>query len=169
MDGHMEMLAAAIVTRLDGVETRFDRVEQRLGWSKRRTNLPEKGNRQNRAAARMNENRLPDYLDHIKRAGADACVFVDGLSREDFLGDRRTQQAVMMSLVIIGEAATKIRERHAEFAVRHPEVPWRSLRGIRDRIAQGYFEIDLDMVWETVQTALPEMLQKLPVTGFGRR
>jgi len=112
----------------------------------------------------MSENRLSDYLDHMRRAGRDACVFVEGLSKEDFLADKRTQQAVIMSLVIIGEAATKIMDEHGEFAVRHPGVPWRSMRGMRNRIAHGYFEIDLEIVWETVQTALPEMLQKLPAS-----
>jgi uncharacterized protein with HEPN domain len=76
-----------------------------------------------------------------------------------------------MSLVIIGEAATKIMDQHGEFAARHPQVPWRSMRGMRNRIAHG-FEIDLDIVWETVQKALPEMLQKLPASGessFGSR
>lgn len=53
-------------------------------------------------------NRLSDYLNHIKQATTDACSFVEGLEKEDFLTDKRTQQAVIMSLVIIGEAATKI-------------------------------------------------------------
>lgn len=52
----------------------------------------------------MNEDRLSDYLDHIRRAASDACSFVEGLSKEEFLADKRTQQAVIMSLVIIGEA-----------------------------------------------------------------
>ena len=56
----------------------------------------------------MSGNRLPDYLDHIQQAAADACGFIDGLSKEDFLADKRTQSAVVMSLVIIGEAATKV-------------------------------------------------------------
>ena len=56
----------------------------------------------------MNENRLPDYLEHIQQAAIDALSFVDGLAKEDFLADKRTQQAVIMSLIIIGEAATKI-------------------------------------------------------------
>ena len=56
----------------------------------------------------MNENRLPDYLEHIQQAAIDARSFVDGLAKEDFLADKRTQQAVIMSLIIIGEAATKI-------------------------------------------------------------
>lgn len=63
----------------------------------------------------MNEYRLPDYLDHIQQAAEDACSFVAGLSREDFLADRRTQQAVIMSLIVIGEAATKVMDSYAEF------------------------------------------------------
>lgn len=111
----------------------------------------------------MNENRLPDYLDHMQQAAMDACAFVDGLGKVDFLEDKRTQQAVIMSLIIIGEAATKVMESYAEFTQAHPEVPWRSMRGMRNRIAHGYFDINLEVVWETVQTALPELMKQLPV------
>ena len=58
----------------------------------------------------MNENRLPDYIDHMQQAASDACGFVEGLAKDDFLTDKRTQQAVIMSLIIIGEAATKVME-----------------------------------------------------------
>tara|TARA_R110002073_G_scaffold196433_1_gene355507 strand:+ start:101 stop:385 length:285 start_codon:yes stop_codon:yes gene_type:complete len=84
------------------------------------------------------------------------------LDKEDFLADKRTQQAVIMSLVIIGEAATKVMDSYTEFVQSHPDVPWRSMRGMRNRIAHGYFEINLDIVWDTVQTALPELLKQLP-------
>jgi uncharacterized protein with HEPN domain len=111
----------------------------------------------------MSNGRLPDYLDHIRQAAADACGFVEGLSKDDFLEDKRTQQAVIMSLIIIGEAATKVMDGYVEFAQAHASVPWRSMRGMRNRIAHGYFDINLDVVWETVQTALPELLKQLPV------
>jgi uncharacterized protein with HEPN domain len=110
----------------------------------------------------MNELRLPDYLDHIRQAATDACSFAKGLSKEEFLSDKRTQQAVVMSLVIVGEAATQIMDRHPEFTQAQSQVPWRSMRGMRNRIAHGYFAIDLDVVWDTVQTALPELLKTLP-------
>jgi uncharacterized protein with HEPN domain len=109
----------------------------------------------------MNEKRLVDYLDHMQQAATDACCFVESLSKDAFLADKRTQQAVIMSLIIIGEAATKIMDQHAEFAERHPELPWRSMRGMRNRIAHGYFDVNLEVVWDTVQTALPELLQQL--------
>ena len=109
----------------------------------------------------MTENRLPDYVDHIRRAAMEACGFVKGLNKEDFPADLRTQKAVVMSLVIIGEAATQVMDRHAGFAARHSGVPWRSIRGMRNRIAHGYFDINMEVVWSTVQTALPELLDQL--------
>lgn len=110
----------------------------------------------------MSENRLPDYLDHMQQAALDACSFVDGMDKDAFLADKRTQQAVIMSVIIIGEAATKVMDGYAEFSQAHPEVPWRGMRGMRNRIAHGYFDINLDVVWDTVQLAFPDLLRQLP-------
>lgn len=110
----------------------------------------------------MTLNRLTDYLDHMQQAASDACGFVKGASKAEFVDDKRTQQAVIMSLIIIGEASTKVMDRYPEFAQAYPDVPWRSMRGMRNRIAHGYFDINLDVVWDTVQTALPELLKLLP-------
>jgi uncharacterized protein with HEPN domain len=94
----------------------------------------------------MTEDRLADYLDHMRRAAQDARGFVQDIGKDAFLADRRTQQAVIMSLVIIGEAATKIMDDHPAFIETHPEIPWRNMRCMRDRIAHGYFDINLDLV-----------------------
>ncbi len=104
-----------------------------------------------------------DYLNHIYKAATDACSFTEGLGKSDFLNDKRTQQAVIMSLVIMGEAATKLMDNHGEFVRKHAQVPWRNMRGMRNRIAHGYFDINLDVVWDTVQTALPELLAQIAV------
>jgi uncharacterized protein with HEPN domain len=71
----------------------------------------------------MNANRLHDYPGHMQQAANDACSFVAGFDKSTFLSDKRTQQAVIMSLIIIGEAATKVLDAHASFAKLHPEVP----------------------------------------------
>ena len=110
----------------------------------------------------MKENRLSDYLDHMQQAATDACSFVNGLTKDDFLADKRTQQAVIMSIIILGEAATKAMDSYADFTQAHPEVPWRGMRGMRNRIAHGYFDINLDVVWDTVQVALPGLLKQMP-------
>jgi len=111
----------------------------------------------------MSENRLPDYLEQMQRAAMDALNFVEGMDKDTFLTDKRTQQAVVMSLVIIGEVATRIMDRHTGFADKHAAIPWRNMRGMRNRIAHGYFEVDFDVVWDTVYTALPDLIRQLSV------
>ena len=110
----------------------------------------------------MSRHRLPDYIEHMQQAAADACRFVEALTKDDFLEDKRTQHAVILNLIIIGEVATKVMEHYAEFTQAHPQVPWRSMRGMRNRVTHGYFDINLDVVWDTVQTALPELVRHLP-------
>ena len=94
-------------------------------------------------------------------AANDARRFIDGMSKEDFLADKRTQQAVVMSLVIIGEAAARIMDKHSQFVADNSEIPWRGMRGMRNRVTHGYFDIDLNVVWATTQTALPDLLSQL--------
>ena len=52
-------------------------------------------------------------------------------------------------------------DRSPDFTVEHPQIPWRGMRGLRNRIAHGYFDLDLEIVWETVNAALPELLKQL--------
>ena len=111
----------------------------------------------------MTLNRLPDYLDHMRQAIADAQTFTEGMTQADFMQDRRTQQAVVMSLIVLGEAATRVMDQFPEFAASHAEIPWRNMRGMRNRIAHGYFDINLEVVWDTVKSALPALKSQLDV------
>jgi uncharacterized protein with HEPN domain len=115
----------------------------------------------------MSASGVADYLDHMLEAASLACSYTEGIGKEEFLTDKRTQQAVIMNLVIIGEAATKLLKDHADFLELYPEVRWRSMKGMRNRIAHGYFEINLDVVWETLQSALPELISRLPAIRGG--
>ena len=102
-----------------------------------------------------------ELIAHILEAARQSCQYVEGLSRVDFMADKRTQQAVILNLIIIGEAATRLMDSHPKAAEDHSNVPWRSMRGMRNRIAHGYYDIDLEIVWETVSTALPELVAAL--------
>lgn len=113
----------------------------------------------------MNQSRLADYLDHIQQAAGNASAFVEGLSLADFMQDKRTQHAVTMSLIIIGEAAAKLMDSHADFVRSHPEVPWRAMRGMRNRVAHGYFDLELQVIWATVQEELPRLRQQMVELG----
>lgn len=110
----------------------------------------------------MNDNRLSDFLDQMLEAAGLACTYVEGMDKDVFLTDTRTQQAVILNIIVIGEVATKLLKDYGSFLDQHTDVPWRSMKGMRNRIAHGYFDIDLAVVWETVQTALPQLLSSLP-------
>ena len=109
----------------------------------------------------MSSPRRIDYLGHMLTAAREALGFVEGLDREAFLADRRTQQAVIMSLLVIGEAAAKIMDADPAFVRAHPEVPWRNMRGMRNRMAHGYFETNYELVWETVDVEIPTLVARL--------
>jgi uncharacterized protein with HEPN domain len=102
-----------------------------------------------------------ELFEHMLDAAEQATIYTEGMAKEDFLADKRTQQAVILNLVILGEAATKLMDRYPELTDSRPEIDWRAIRGMRNRIAHGYYDINLDVVWETVATALPDLEKRL--------
>jgi uncharacterized protein with HEPN domain len=106
----------------------------------------------------MTERAAADYLGHILRAGREAVEFCDGMTFEAFREDRRTQQAVVMSLIVMGEAVVQLQRVDADFLERHPALPWRAMRGVRNHLVHGYFDINLDLVWMTVTRDLPPVI-----------
>ncbi len=102
-------------------------------------------------------NRLPDYLDQMLEATLLATSYVEGVQKADFVEDKRTQQAVVLNLIVIGEVATKILRDYPDFSNKHTHIPWASMKGMRNRIAHSYYDINLDTVWETIQKALPTL------------
>lgn len=105
----------------------------------------------------MKELRTEDYLEHIVDSSGDILSFTNGFTPEAFKADLRTQKAVVMSIIEIGEAATKIAASDPDFVARNDGFPWSQMRGMRNRIAHGYFDIDLDIVWQTVVSAIPAL------------
>ncbi|WP_421025181.1 DUF86 domain-containing protein [Paraburkholderia sp. A1RO-5L] len=53
------------------------------------------------------------------------------------------------------------RAKHPDFAAAHPEIPWEAMHGMRNQVSHGYFAVDIDIVWSTVQTSLPDLKHKL--------
>ena len=102
-----------------------------------------------------------DYLEHIEEAATLAVGYIRGMNKDDFLKDKRTQQAIIYNILIIGEAATKIINEHPDFVAAYPEIPWREMRGIRNRMAHGYYELDLVIIWDTVTGYLDKLSQQI--------
>lgn len=109
----------------------------------------------------MKPDRSADYLGHMIEAAGAAMSYVQGMDQNGFMQDRRTQQAVLHNIMVIGEAATQLAQTAPALVASCPEVPWQSLRGMRNRVAHGYFDIDLNVVWNTVQGALPALMLSL--------
>ena len=107
--------------------------------------------------------KLADFLDHIAEASQLARDYVAGMSKESFVKDRRTQQAVVLNLMTIGEAAARITIDHKEFAAAHSQIPWTQMRGMRNRMVHGYFAVDLNIVWDTVHSSLPNLQSHVAV------
>lgn len=105
----------------------------------------------------MKSLRTQDYLAHIVDSSGDILSFTSGFSKNAFKSDLRTQKAVIMSLIEIGEAAGKIVASDPDFVADNKTFPWPQMRGMRNRIAHGYFDIDLDIVWQTVVSAIPAL------------
>jgi uncharacterized protein with HEPN domain len=95
---------------------------------------------------------------HILDAAREAVGFVDGRSRADLDTDRQLNLSLVRLLEIIGEAARGI---SAEFHQAHPEVAWKEMVGMRDHLAHGYFDINLDIVWQTVTEDLPPLIAEM--------
>jgi uncharacterized protein with HEPN domain len=101
--------------------------------------------------------RIPDYLEHILEAIERIDSYLADTDEVAFLKDQKTQDAVVRNFEVIGEAAHNIELFHSAFAAKHPEVPWTVIYAMRNRIAHGYFKVDLEMVWKTIHTDLPEL------------
>lgn len=107
--------------------------------------------------SRTEELRLKDYLGHIHEAIERINRYVGGISEDDFLGDEKTQDAVIRNFEIIGEASRNIERYHPDFAREHSEVSWGIAYEMRNVLAHGYFMVDMEIVWKTIKNDLPNM------------
>jgi uncharacterized protein with HEPN domain len=97
-------------------------------------------------------------LHDMIEAGENAVGHAHGATLEKFRSDRKTQAAVERELSILGEAAKAIPQ---EVRLRHPDVEWKLMAGLRDVLMHAYFEIDVDVVWSIVADELPPVLVHL--------
>ena len=98
------------------------------------------------------------YVQDMLEFGERALTYTDGLDQSEFTADSRTYDATLRNIELIGEAATHIPEDVRES---NPEIPWRDIIGVRNRLAHGYLHISNSVVWSIVQDAIPELLPQL--------
>jgi len=93
---------------------------------------------------------IEDILDGMNKAE----VLLEGVSYSQFETDFRINFAVVRALEIIGEAAKRLPE---ELRHRYPNIPWKGMAGMRDRIIHGYDNVDLQIVWDVVVRDIPHI------------
>ena len=96
-----------------------------------------------------------EYLRDILEAAKIALNYVSGMNREDFLGDLQCQDAVIRRLEIIGEAARRI---SAKSQKKFSDLPWSDMIGMRNMMIHEYDGVDMYIIWETVNTDLPPLI-----------
>jgi uncharacterized protein with HEPN domain len=99
-----------------------------------------------------------DYLNDILDAANDVASFIKSMSYKEFILDRKTLNAVIRSIEIIGEAA-----RHIPKSIKDKshDIPWKEIVGMRNKIAHEYFGVDNKIVWDTAKRYLPKLRKQL--------
>jgi uncharacterized protein with HEPN domain len=93
---------------------------------------------------------VEDILDEMKKAE----ILLEGVTYEQFEADFRINYALVRTLEIIGEAAKRLPESVRQ---RYPDIPWRGMAGMRDRVIHGYDRVDLQVVWDVVKQDIPRI------------
>lgn len=106
----------------------------------------------------MSRSRAIIVLAQMYESASRATSYIEGMSKADFLEDTRTQEAVAMNLIIIGEGASRMLRLHAEVAADYPQIPWADIVGMRNRIAHGYSDLDMSVVWDTATDSLARLI-----------
>jgi uncharacterized protein with HEPN domain len=101
-------------------------------------------------------------LRHMVEAGESAVQFVAGRQRADLDEDRMLLFAVVRAIEVFGEAASQL---SAETRATHASIPWRTIIGMRNRLIHAYFEINTEIVWQTVTQEIPALLTQLRTIG----
>jgi len=99
-----------------------------------------------------------DYLGDIKEAVNNIALYVKGLTYKKFLVDRKTQDAVVRNFEIVGEAAKNI---STDLRGKYPEIQWKKIAGLRDKLIHFYFGIDYKIVWNIARKELPALSKQL--------
>lgn len=95
-----------------------------------------------------------DYIEDVINAMSKAEDFTSNMTKEDFLKDEKTIFATVRALEVIGEAVKNI---PASIRKRYPEIPWRDMAGMRNKLIHEYFGVKLDLIWKTVKQKIPPL------------
>jgi uncharacterized protein with HEPN domain len=102
--------------------------------------------------------RAEPFLRHMFDSISDVLEYCEGMDRNAFMSDKKTQAAVIRNLEILGEAAKNVPQ---DFRKKHPQIEWNKIAGTRDKLIHHYFGVELDIVFDVVQDELPKLKEQL--------
>ena len=100
------------------------------------------------------------YFEHILLSIKKIKEYTKDLSKADFDSNELVQDAVIRNIEIIGEATKKISN---EFSQSHQEIPWSEMAGMRNKLIHDYMDVDLDVVWKTIEVDLPLLKELISI------
>ncbi len=109
---------------------------------------------------RDDQTRLLHIRDHV----AEAVALAEGKTRADLETDRLLNLSLVRLLEIVGQSAARVSE---ETQRAYPEIPWRDIAGLRDRLLHGYDTVDLDILWHIVHDDLPPLVERIQKAATG--
>jgi uncharacterized protein with HEPN domain len=101
---------------------------------------------------------IRDYLQDILDSITDIENFIANITYEEFIKDRKTLNAVVRSIEIIGEASKKLPDA---LKAKYAELPWKEITGMRDKLIHAYFGMDTETIWQTVKHNIPLLKQTI--------
>lgn len=99
-----------------------------------------------------------EYLVDMREAIQRIQKYTAGLAYDAFLADAKTQDAVIRNIEILGEAAKRL---PASLTRASPDIEWKSIAGMRDKLVHDYFGVNLDILWDVLTTKLPPLLARV--------
>ena len=106
----------------------------------------------------MSERDDTDWIGDIKEAIARIAEYTEDVDYQAFLEDRKTQDAVVRNVGIIGEAVKRI---STDFKRKHKDINWKAIAGMRDRLVHEYFGVNWSILWDVVKNKLPDLKTQL--------
>lgn len=98
------------------------------------------------------------YINHILEAASELSDFIKGLNKNSFMNNKMARAAAVRQIQIVGEATKKLSD---ETKSKFPDVRWKDIAGMRDKVVHDYFGVDYEAVWQTATVDIPALIKIL--------